>query len=60
MQPAIKSLTDGLGHGTIGLTLFTILFATAATAQVKNPNYGESPSAFRHATSFYVKMRDNS
>lgn len=59
MRRAIRSLTDGFGHGTIGLTLFTILFATTVAAQVKNPHYGESPSAFRPSTSFYVKMRDN-
>src|SRR5580700_8547161 len=59
MQRAIRSWTELLGHGTIGLTLFTTLFATTMTAQVRNANYVESPSAFRHATSFYVKMRDN-
>jgi putative CocE/NonD family hydrolase len=59
MQRAIRSLTDGLGHRTIRLILFTIWSATTVTAQVKNPNYVESPSAFRHATSFYLKMRDN-
>src|SRR5579862_387287 len=59
MRRAIRSLTDGFRHGTIGLTLVTILFATTVAAQVENPNYTENPSAFRNATSFYVKMRDN-
>ena len=59
MQRAIRSSTDRLGHGMIGLALLTILFAPTAAAQSKNSNYVESRSPFRHSTSFYVKMRDN-
>ena len=60
MQRGIRrSFADRIVKTTIKFTLAALMFAAAATAQVKDSAITPGRPVFRHATSFYVKMRDN-
>jgi putative CocE/NonD family hydrolase len=53
-----RSLIEWLGRGATGLAFFASLLAATLPAQAKKPSCVEGPSAFRHASSFYLKMHD--
>lgn len=58
MQRMRRSLIEWLGRGATGLTFFASLIAATLPVQAEKPSCVENLSAFRHASSFYLKMHD--